>query len=331
MEKVVLYGAGEICRNTIPLILQKYHVSAIIDKRGCGAMYDIPIISLDEYIAQHNGKKIILTLNHINSEEVTELLNKNGITNYVSYRDEGVVPVDNRIRLISYSQFEQDEDVILYNALEDYDDIFYIDVGSNDPIINSVTKLFYDTKNAHGINIEPQQDLMGYTLSERPRDINLCCAVSDDEGIYDMYIQGDMTTFLQKNIASEYYQGKTSVKTRSLRSICDEYVPASQTIHFLKIDVEGYERKVLLSADFEKYRPLIIVLESTLPNTDIPCYSEWEDILIKNHYHYVYERGVNRYYVSDEHKELDGKFCPIIEILKKYRVVTLNDNYKMIL
>ena len=56
---------------------------------------------------------------------------------------------------ISFSQFS--EDIIIWNALSEVDsrDIFFIDVGANDAISDSVTYLFY-LLGGHGINIEPQ-------------------------------------------------------------------------------------------------------------------------------------------------------------------------------
>ena len=46
------------------------------------------------------------------------------------------------------------EDLILFAMLRDIREGFYIDIGANDPLIDSVTKFFYD-RGWHGINIEP--------------------------------------------------------------------------------------------------------------------------------------------------------------------------------
>ena len=46
------------------------------------------------------------------------------------------------------------EDVILNRALEDVESGFYIDIGANDPDIDSVTRYFYE-KGWSGIKIEP--------------------------------------------------------------------------------------------------------------------------------------------------------------------------------
>ena len=53
---------------------------------------------------------------------------------------------------ISYAQ--NFEDVILWRAFKNLQNGFYVDVGANDPINDSVTQAFYE-KGWRGINIEP--------------------------------------------------------------------------------------------------------------------------------------------------------------------------------
>ena len=59
------------------------------------------------------------------------------------------------MKIISYGQHS--EDVLLWRAFSKIENGFYIDVGANDPIIDSATKLFYEN-NWRGINIEPLEE-----------------------------------------------------------------------------------------------------------------------------------------------------------------------------
>lgn len=62
---------------------------------------------------------------------------------------------------------------------------------------------------------------------------------------------------------------KIPVSVRSLKSLLDEYLPANTNIDFLSIDVEGLDLEVLLSNDWTKYVPHIILVEcwkSTIEN-----------------------------------------------------------------
>ena len=82
---------------------------------------------------------------------------------------------------------------------------------------------------------------------------------------------------LQNNPNARGYKPQM-VPVRTLKSVCDEYIKEWQDIHFLKIDVENWENHVIEGMDFKKYRPWIVCIEATIPNTKIPMWDEWEDI-----------------------------------------------------
>ena len=327
MEKIILYGAGKVCRMLLPLISKASVIIAVIDRNESlhgSDIYGIPVIGINDYLNNYNEYEIIITTNEKFISQIKQQLLHAGINNCCAFYEKfDINELDTRERIISYSMPDQMEDVILYNVFRDEEDIFYIDVGSNDPLADSVTKLLYDKKNARGINVEPQKRLIEITNAERPEDINICMGLGEKDGTVDFYVQGDMlcgiSTAASENVNEDFYKGKTTIQITTLRKICDEYV-RDREISFLKIDVEGYEGNVLLGADFNRYRPKVIVMEATLPMTDIPCYDKWENILTDNKYHHVFSFGVNRYYVADEHGELDEKFLPILEIMKKYRI-----------
>ncbi|WP_163460403.1 FkbM family methyltransferase, partial [Escherichia coli] len=50
----------------------------------------------------------------------------------------------------------------------------------------------------------------------------------------------------------------------------------AREIHWLKIDVEGMEKSVIESWSPSARRPWIVVVESTLPNSQIPSHAAWE-------------------------------------------------------
>src|SRR5262245_13271448 len=80
--------------------------------------------------------------------------------------------------LISYAQNR--EDLYLYALLGDGPG-FYVDVGANHPTHDSVTQFFYD-RGWHGINIEPNSELLRQFEALRPGDINLNLGISDHDG-----------------------------------------------------------------------------------------------------------------------------------------------------
>ena len=211
---------------------------------------------------------------------------------------------------ISYAQ--NYEDVMLRRAFKNKKKGFYIDVGANDPVIDSVTKAFYDA-GWSGINIEPVTEWFNKLQEARPNDTNLKLACGERKGqntIYDVVETGLST--MDKSIADKHANEldfeikKGKIKVDSLTNICKQY--ANQDIHFLKIDVEGFELQVLKGLNLKKIRPWIILIEATLPNSQIEDYGKWEGILTNGQYNFVYFDGLNRFYVASEHDELDDSF-----------------------
>lgn len=210
---------------------------------------------------------------------------------------------------ISYSQ--NAEDVLLYRALRDVSHGTYIDVGANDPVGDSVTKAFYD-RGWRGINIEPVTSLYELLVKQRPEDLNIQAAAGAAASKKTLYeIPGTGLSTLDASIAVHHrHQGftikETRVQVRTLRSILAR-APRS-VIHFLKIDVEGWERAVLQGMDLTTTRPWIIVVEATKPNTETASYRAWEPLLLKHGYSFVFFDGLNRYYLAREKRALKKAF-----------------------
>lgn len=285
---------------------------------------DIPVLSVHEYSQVQRKYRICICCNAANRKSITEQLTHIGISDYFIFDECKIWASDKRARVLSYAHPGDMEDVILYHVLHDVSDIFYIDVGSNDPWSYSVTKMFYD-KGAHGINIDPLPEMIALCEADRPRDINLCIGCGAERSKTQLYIQGALTGGGSTTVSSNCKEdGRRTIKIDiiPIRDICEKYIPddTREGIHFLKVDVEGAEKGVLDGADFVRYRPWIVVMESTLPNTDIPSYMEWEGILLSLNYHFAFSHGVNRYYVADEKKELAERFLPPKELRKLYRI-----------
>lgn len=214
--------------------------------------------------------------------------------------------------IISYAS--NGEDVMLRRALADRPGGFYIDVGANHPMVDSVTALFY-LRGWSGINIEPSRHIFDHLAKHRARDINLNIAVGEAEGelpFLDMPNTG-LSTLAPDLIAT--YQPNAGcdakpVPVRPLKDICDEHAGAE--IDFLKVDVEGWEKPVLLGADWQRHRPRVVVVEATRPMTHIPAWDDWEPLLLGNDYLFAWFDGYNRYYVraEDRHRLDAFRFPP---------------------
>jgi FkbM family methyltransferase len=182
-----------------------------------------------------------------------------------------------------------------------------------------VTKYFYD-QGWSGIDIEPAAEGAELLRSDRPRDIVLELACSDEEGEAVLYestepgwstLHPDVATYTADHRETTYRSRTTA--TRTLASICQEYVHGP--IDFLKVDVEGHEAAVLRGADFDRWRPVIIVVEATLPHRTTPSYADWEPQLLGADYEFAVFDGINRFYVAREHADLGRLIEPPITVL----------------
>lgn len=165
----------------------------------------------------------------------------------------------------SYSQYG--EDVVLRSLMNQKKAGFYVDVGACHPEVGSNTKIFYDSGWC-GINVDPTPNSMKAFRRQRKRDINLEMGVSSYQQEITIHRFSNPfynTTDDQK--AQELERGGLErlqdviVKASSLEKILDEYKIADQGIDFLNIDAEGSDLDILKSINWQKYRPLFVVVE----------------------------------------------------------------------
>jgi FkbM family methyltransferase len=219
------------------------------------------------------------------------------------------------LQKISYAQ--NFEDVILDRVFQGISCGFYIDVGAFDPNVDSVTKHFYNS-GWRGINIEPIFSLYENFLISRPRDININCLIADVNGeidFFEIYENNKLTglSTADKQIAIIHEKSGMRLSQRSISAMTLETLLSNHLeenlIHFLKIDVEGLEAKVLKSGNFERFRPWVIIIEGTVPNTQLFDYQNSDDFLKSVGYTQVYIDGLNCFYLADEHLGLLPRFA----------------------
>jgi FkbM family methyltransferase len=205
--------------------------------------------------------------------------------------------------MVSYAQ--NGEDVVLARVFGERACGYYVDVGAFAPERGSVTKHFYDL-GWRGINVEPALDAFEQLRAARPRDVNLNVCVSDRGGSAVFYesVEPERSTLSAAvaMVASDLRFVTRTVEVCTLAEICAQHAP--EHIDFLKIDVEGHEAEVIAGADWNRWRPVVLVVEATEPGTAVPSQARWEPMLLAADYQFALFDGLNRFYVRSEDREL---------------------------
>ena len=169
---------------------------------------------------------------------------------------------------VNQSWSQEGEDMVLRRLFAGRRDGFYVDVGAHHPKRFSNTCFLYN-EGWRGINIDAMPGSMKEFQKWRRRDINLELGVAQTAGFLDYFVFNEpaLNGFSaelanERNSAdNEYYIKEVlRIAVKPLRVILDQYLDG-RTIDFLSVDVEGCDLDVLLSNDWAKYRPKVVLVE----------------------------------------------------------------------
>ena len=211
---------------------------------------------------------------------------------------------------LSYAQ--NFEDVMLWRALGYVEHGFYVDIGAQHPRVDSVSRAFHE-HGWRGVHVEPSDEYAKLLREDRPDDDVLQMAIAERDGVVEFFdIPQTGLSTIDSDVAAGhadagYAPQRTVVPCMTLDRLLERY--ADRDVHWLKIDVEGAERRVLQGWIHAAARPWIVVVESTRPLSQQATAAEWEPGLVALGYEHVYSDGLNRFYVSRAHPELREAFA----------------------
>ncbi|SDH63654.1 FkbM family methyltransferase [Paraburkholderia phenazinium] len=211
--------------------------------------------------------------------------------------------------IVSYAQ--NFEDVMLWRALSQVKNGFYIDVGAQHPVIDSLSKAFYE-KGWRGIHVEATPVYAELLRQDRPDETVLQVALAASNGMLSFYeVPETGLSTGDAEIALRHRERGLTVRELVVPcvTLADVFAKAGdRDVHWLKVDVEGMERAVLEGWGDSPCRPWLVVVESTLPNTQIETHEAWESLLLERGYSFVYFDGLNRFYVCETHAHFATTF-----------------------
>ena len=145
---------------------------------------------------------------------------------------------------------------------------FYVDVGAHHPFRFSNTALF-SLRGWTGLNIEPDPEGAKAFRRYRPKDkvLNLGVASTPGEMRFFRFNDSALNTFSaplaeQRRLHHGYkLVNEIKIRVDRLDTILSQNIPATQKIDFLSIDAEGLDLDVIMSNDWNRFRPAAVVAE----------------------------------------------------------------------
>lgn len=207
--------------------------------------------------------------------------------------------------IISYAQ--NFEDVILWRVLGGVDGGFYIDVGAQHPVVDSVSKAFYEA-GWRGIHVEPVVRYAELLRDDRPDEKVVQAVMADRPGMLTFFeVEDTGLSTADANIARQHAEKGFKVVEYTVPAMTlDDLMTTvgERDVHWLKIDVEGFELQVLEGWRGDGPRPWVVVVESTYPNSQVETHAAWEPLVLGRGYDLVHVDGLNRYYLDQARSEL---------------------------
>lgn len=205
---------------------------------------------------------------------------------------------------ISYAQ--NFEDVRLWRAFSDVPIGRYLDIGTQEPVRDSVSLAFYE-RGWRGVHVEPTPHYAAAMRAARPDEPVVEAAVSTRPGPIRFFeipqtgLSTGVPDIAEHHAEVGWQVQEITVPTVTLAGLFD--LMGDEPIQWMKIDVEGMEADVLASWGDHPARPAALVIEATLPNSQVPSHEAWYEMVLSRGYTDVLFDGLSRYFVHETHAQ----------------------------
>ena len=175
----------------------------------------------------------------------------------------------------SYAQCGEDLVVAGILGYLGVSDVSYLDIGAYDPIVINNTYLLYQ-KGFKGVLVEPNPVMCEKLRRVRPDDTTLAAGIGvSDVREADFYNMSDPSwnTFSKEEAEHQvkvtngeiYIEKVTKMPLLEINGVMAEHFGGAPT--FVSIDAEGIHLDLLQAIDYERYRPMVICVETLISGT----------------------------------------------------------------
>lgn len=192
-------------------------------------------------------------------------------------------------------------------------DEYYLDLGANHAKQLSNTYMLYK-KGMRGVLVEANPQLIGELKFYRSEDVilNKCISNHSDESLQFYIMSGDGLSCTSMDAVNEmieknpqlYIKDTITVDTIIVNQILQKYFSKAPIL--LSIDIEGQEESILQTLDYDKYAPLIVIVERIDYGTTIATKKRKDliaDIMSQNGYFEYAFTGINSIFINKRRLE----------------------------
>ena len=207
------------------------------------------------------------------------------------------------------------EDCVLLSLFGERKTGIFIDVGAFHPIYFSNTHNL-SKRGWTGINIEPNPESFKLFPDLRPRDININAAISSSseqrqflcDGPYSGFCDDQSMKFRAEIGGSNGTDRErliVPVKSMPLSKVIADHVPKGEVVDLITIDCEGADLEVLQGADWNSFRPRVVLVEDHDP---APESAILEFMRAQGYGHYL-RIGLTRFFLEPEFAKSARVLC----------------------
>lgn len=192
-------------------------------------------------------------------------------------------------------------------------DEYYLDLGANHAKQLSNTYMLYK-KGMRGVLVEANPQLIGELKFYRSEDVilNKCISNHSDESLQFYIMSGDGLSCTSMDAVNEmieknpqlYIKDTITVDTITVNQILQKYFSKAPIL--LSIDIEGQQESILQTLDYDKYAPLIVIVERIDYGTTIATKKRKDliaDIMSQNGYFEYAFTGINSIFINKRRLE----------------------------
>lgn len=192
-------------------------------------------------------------------------------------------------------------------------DEYYLDLGANHAKQLSNTYMLYK-KGMRGVLVEANPQLIGELKFYRSEDVilNKCISNHSDESLQFYIMSWDGLSCTSMDAVNEmieknpqlYIKDTITVDTITVNQILQKYFSKAPIL--LSIDIEGQEESILQTLDYDKYAPLIVIVERIDYGTTIATKKRKDliaDIMSQNGYFEYAFTGINSIFINKRRLE----------------------------